>query len=206
MIDAHPFVIVLFSWALVSVSAWLSSFRPEFAAWRRPAEISLIVEGVVVSVPVALVAAAQLAYYVGARRDLARARRCRGRFSCGKGPRAFAREGEEILVVAMPGVLQVLGDVPDLRRRTAYVAYCSGGRDSGSLPRDWEWAAWPYRYRDRVRVWAFAAPDFEEAEARLAAAGFRKLPPHEFWDLVEDWRAFLSQGRRVAEEKTGTAA
>ena len=141
VIDAHPFVIVLFSWALVSVSAWLSSSRPEFAAWRRPAEISLIVEGVVVSVPVALVAAAQLAYYVGARRDLARARRRRGRFSCGKGPRAFAREGEEILVVAMPGVLQVLGDVPDLRRRTAYVAYCSGGRDSGSLPRDWEWAA-----------------------------------------------------------------
>lgn len=202
----YPLAMVLFSWALVSVSAWLSSFRPEFAAYRRPAEISLIVEGAVVGVPVALAVAARLADYIGERRDLARARRCWDRFCRGAGPWAFAREGEEILVVAMPGVLQVLRDVSDLRRRTAYTAYCCRSWDPGSLPRDWEWAAWPYRYRDRVRVWAFAAPDFEEAEARLAAAGFRKLPPHEFWDLVEDWRAFLSQGRRVAEEKTGTAA
>lgn len=196
------FVVALALWAAVSLSRLILSFlSPEFAAWRRPAEISLIVEGVVIGA----LAAGALAFWAAEaareRRDLARARRCWDRFSCGKGPRAFARDGGEVLVIAMPGVLRALRDIPDLRWRTAYAAYCSGAWDPGGLPAEWEWAAWPYRYRDRARVWAFSAPNLEEVEAGLSAAGLTKLPPAEFWRLVEDWRAFLSQGRRVAAER-----
>lgn len=198
------FVVALALWAAESLVFWLLRFVcPEFAAWRRAAEISLIVGGLIIGALVAGALAFWAAEAARERRDLARARRCWDRFSCGKGPRAFAREGDEVLAVAVPGVLQALRDIPDLKRRTAYAACCSGARDPRSLPAEWEWAAWPYRYRDRVRVWAFSAPDPEEVEAGLSAAGLKKLPPAEFWRLVEDWRAFLSQGRRVVAERAG---
>lgn len=189
---------------IISLYTWLASFfRPEFAAYRRPAEISVIVEGAIVAALVVVAIVFSIAERLRERREVARARRCWERFSRGTGPRAFAREGGEVLVVAVPGVLAALGGIPDLKRRTAYAAYCSGVRNPGGLPAEWGWAAWPYRYRDRVRVWAFAASDLEEVEARFPAAGLQKLAPGEFWEPVRDRLAFLRQWPRVAADRTG---
>lgn len=193
MVYTGSLVIFFALWAVVAIFIGL------LHSWQM-AKILLIIEGAVVGLIYATFLAMELVETVAKMRDTARAKRCWSKFYRGPGPKAFARKGEEVLVIAVPGVLHALRGVEGLRRRAAYEAGCYDGWAARNLRQEGEWASWPFRYRDRVRVWSFAAMHPEEVEEKLTAAGLQKLPTKEFLKLVQDWRAFLTYGFKLNPE------